>query len=297
MGDKKVKLSNPHLKEIDSDKLYHIGFASSDNLKEDFGDVKFVCLGGSSGRMKRFSQMLCEELKVKFNSNISIEDFTKSDRFSMYKVGPIICASHGMGVPSASILVCEMIKMLHYADVTDVTIFRVGTSGGLGIDAGTVVVTRRALDHKFEPFYEIPILGKTQRFPTGTDDELAKELQDLCGDDIPVRYGDTMCANDFYEAQARLDGPFCGYTSEEKMQYLHDAHKAGVLNVEMECTGFTSLCRRAGIRVAIVCVALLNRLNGDQVSKGEMYHVYERRPLVLVSRYICKKLKDSHYSK
>ena len=97
----------------------------------------------------------------------------------------------------------------------------------------------------------------------------------------------------FYIAQARLDGPFCDYTLEQKMQYLRDAYDAGVKNFEMECTAFTSLCLRAGIRAAVVCVALLNRLEGDQVSKGESYHIYEKRPLALVARYACKKLKNS----
>lgn len=81
------------------------------------------------------------------------------------------------------------------------------------------------------------------------------------------------------------------------MKYLEDAHDAGVRNFEMECTAFTSLCLRAGIRTAVVCVALLNRLKGDQVSKGEFYHLYEKRPLALVARYACKKLKDSCWTK
>ena len=38
----------------------------------------------------------------------------------------------------------------------------------------------------------------------------------------------------FYIAQARLDGPFCDYTLEQKMQYLRDAYDAGVKNFEME---------------------------------------------------------------
>ena len=39
---------------------------------------------------------------------------------------------HGMGVPSASILLHELFKLLHYAGAKDVTLFRMGTSGGLG---------------------------------------------------------------------------------------------------------------------------------------------------------------------
>ena len=35
----------------------------------------------------------------------------------------------------------------------------------------------------------------------------------------------------------------------------------------MESTYFASFCLRAGIPAAIVCVALLNRFEGDQVKK------------------------------
>lgn len=47
--------------------------------------------------------------------------------------------------------------------------------------------------------------------------------------------GKTMCAYDFYEGQGRLDGAFCEYTENDKMNYLKKLHNAGVVNIEMEC--------------------------------------------------------------
>jgi len=32
--------------------------------------------------------------------------------------------------------------------------------------------------------------------------------------------GKTMCCDDFYEGQGRLDGAICEYTLEEKMEFL-----------------------------------------------------------------------------
>lgn len=49
------------------------------------------------------------------------------------------------------------------------------------------------------------------------------------------------------------------------MEYLNKLHDFGVINIEMECTIFGALTYLAGIRSAIVCVALLDRLKGDQV--------------------------------
>lgn len=39
---------------------------------------------------------------------------------------------HGMGVPSISIMLHELIKLLHHAQCRDVILFRLGTSGGVG---------------------------------------------------------------------------------------------------------------------------------------------------------------------
>ena len=64
----------------------------------------------------------------------------------MFKVGPVLSISHGMGVPSLSILLHEVIKLLWHAGVEDATFFRIGTCGGIGTEPGTVVVTTEAVD-------------------------------------------------------------------------------------------------------------------------------------------------------
>ncbi len=38
-----------------------------------------------------------------------------------------------MGVPSATILLHELLKLLKYAGASDVVLFRMGTSGGIGM--------------------------------------------------------------------------------------------------------------------------------------------------------------------
>lgn len=105
--------------------------------------------------------------------------------------------------------------------------------------------------------------------------------------------GKTMCANDFYEAQSRLDGAFCRISLEQKMARLKELNQAGVFNIEMEATVFASMCRSAGIPGAIVCVTLLDRLMGDQVSfeQEQMYSEYQRRPQELVLKFIEQRLK------
>lgn len=65
--------------------------------------------------------------------------------------------------------------------------------------------------------------------------------------------------------QGRLDGAFCGYKEADKMNWLNLLKQKGVMNIEMESSMFSALTNYAGIKASIICVAILNRLNGDQV--------------------------------
>jgi len=49
------------------------------------------------------------------------------------------------------------------------------------------------------------------------------------------------------------------------MDYLKGIHKAGVKNIEMESLSFAALTHHAGIKSAVVCVTIVDRLTGDQV--------------------------------
>lgn len=51
------------------------------------------------------------------------------------------------------------------------------------------------------------------------------------------------------------------------MEYLEKLHKAGVGNIEMESLAFAALTHHAGIKAAVICVAIIDRLKGDQVTE------------------------------
>ena len=110
-------------------------------------------------------------------------------------------------------------------------------------------------------------MGKIVQNEAKLDADLVKELVSLGGNfpNFKTRSGKTVCTNDFYEGQARLDGAFCSYTESQKMEYLQWLKENGVSNIEMESTCFAALTHMGGIKSAVVCVALLDRLNEDQV--------------------------------
>jgi hypothetical protein len=57
------------------------------------------------------------------------------------------------------------------------------------------------------------------------------------------------------------------YTQVDKLNFLTKLHDAGVVNIEMEAGVFSSFTHYLGIRAAICCVTLLDRLAGDQVTR------------------------------
>ena len=147
------------------------------------------------------------------------------------------------------------------------------------------MVTEEALDGQLRPYldtvtqmsisletlnvyHEQIILGKVVSRKAKMDLGLAKNLV-LAGNQFEgymTVLGKTISTDDFYEGQGRLDGAICEYKEEDKMNYLRDVASQGVKNMEMEALVFGALTHMAGVRSAVVCVTLLDRLKGDQVS-------------------------------
>ncbi|KAM9216660.1 uridine phosphorylase 1 isoform 1-T6 [Dugong dugon] len=292
-----IQVLNPNLATMKEDVLYHFSLSTSTHdFPAMFGDVKFVCVGGSPTRIKAFTSYVAQELGLERPGVDHPNICAGTDRYAMYKVGPVLCVSHGMGIPSIAIMLHELIKLLYHARCSNVTIIRIGTSGGIGLEPGSVVITQQAVDACFKPEFEQIVLGKRIIRSTHLDDQLAQELT-RCSkelDEFPTVVGNTMCTLDFYEGQGRLDGAVCTYTEKDKQEYLRAAYAAGIRNIEMECSVFAALCSACGLRAAVVCVTLLNRLDGDQInSPHEVLKEYQQRPQILVGYFIKKCLRKA----
>lgn len=294
--DTTVRLRNPNLELMDQDILYHLGLGSeSHDLVEMFGDIKFVCMSGTPKRCETFAHYIMKELGHKLPTGTRLQDICEySYRYSMYKVGPVLSVSHGMGIPSVGILLHEVIKLMYHAKVQDPIFFRIGTSGGVGLEGGTVVISEEAVDGLLRPTLELPILGKIVQRPALLDKKLQRELKLLAEPDdlFPTLIGKTMCTTDFYEGQGRMDGAFCDFSEAEKMEHLQTLKDNGVVNIEMESLAFAALTHHAGVKAAVVCVTLLDRLKSDQIHyPKEVLEEWQMRPQALVCRYIKKYLQ------
>ena len=84
-----------------------------------------------------------------------------------------------------------------------------------------------------------------------------------------------------------MDGCICEFSQQEQMDYIKRLQQMGIVNIEMECTVLASLCQKTGVKGAIICVALLDRMKGDQVTiSTETYKNYQERPRTLLIKYL-----------
>ncbi|TRY79304.1 hypothetical protein TCAL_06054 [Tigriopus californicus] len=290
-----AQTNNPYLEAMEEDVLYHLGLSTSTHdLAAMFGDIRFVCMGGTPQRMENFAKFIMKEIDHVLQPGTCLQDISRhSHRYAMFKVGPVLCISHGMGVPSMSIVLHEVIKLLSHAKARDPVFFRLGTCGGVDVDPGNVVITEEALDGLLRPVFENIILGKIVQRPTQVDPMVIESLMKL-GEKMKFTTvtGRTLCTNDFYEGQGRVDGAFCNYTKEDKMEYMNHLKQVGVKNIEMESTCFTAMTHMAKCRSAVICVVLVNRLCGDQIlATKETMIEWQNRPQQLVAAYIKQQLK------
>ncbi|NXP59909.1 UPP1 phosphorylase, partial [Chloropsis cyanopogon] len=254
---------------------------------------QFVCVGGSPSRMKAFIAYIAEELGLGSPGCDYPNICAGTDRYAMYKVGPVLSVSHGMGIPSISIMLHELIKLLYHAKCSDITIIRIGTSGGIGLEPGSVVITRQSVDATFKPQLEQVVLGKTVIRSTNLDEQLAKELMQ-CSKEIGqfnTVIGNTMCTLDFYEGKAALYLAVCCIKLLILWRFLPTFNKSSEVNIvyyTLSCTFHVYLSQNLS---AVVCVTLLNRLEGDQISSPHDVLVeYQQRPQKLVGYFIKKSL-------
>lgn len=293
----RVKLQNPHMKDIKVDNLYHLALSTgSHQMKDMFGDIKFVCMGGTTTRMERFAQYVKAGLDIQLPTGADLYDISQaSHRYCMYKVGPVLSVSHGMGSPSLSIVMHELLKLLHYSHcTTDVVMLRLGTCGGIGVPPGSLVVSTGVLNGLLKEELEAFVLGERVTRPCVLDGDLVRELVDVGNRLLPalqIVRGKTLSTDDFYEGQGRLDGAICTYSAEAKRQFMNKLRSMGVRNIEMEASMFAAMCHFAGLKGGVVCVTLLDRLEGDQVDLpgSEMIELQDR-PQELALQFIRHRL-------
>ncbi len=276
------------------DVYYHFGISSADPMLEELRDVRAIIMAGSGGRIKEFAQKWSD-----LNGGAPIVAFPKEDRFVTRYTAGVMFVSHGMGMPSASIAVQEAMRMVYFlkrgelAAMDEVFWARVGTSGGVGLPGGTVVVTSEGLMADLKPYRLLQGGRGTYwfdgMFPAATREAIIAANHDS---GIRIESGKTIATNEFFLEQFRLDGAICLETLETKGEFLEWLHENGVRNIEMEGAMLAAYLNSWGFSsFAMICAVLLNRLEGDQVtSTPEQLHQFSEDSGVVLFNYLSSLL-------
>lgn len=251
------------------DAYYHLGVSSDDPLLAKLRDIRAVVMGGSGSRMIGFAEQWSAE-----NAGAPIVAFPKEDRFVTRYCAGVLFTSHGMGMPSASIAVQEVMRLVYFLKGGDLHALdelfwaRVGTSGGVGLPAGALVVTTEALMADLKPYRLLDGKGGYHWFDGQFPKDIADAIVAANADrGVLITEGKTVATNEFFIEQFRLDGAFTLTTDDDKMAWLRWLDENGVRNIEMEGAMLAGYLNHWGFRrFAMVCTTMLNRLDGDQVT-------------------------------
>lgn len=197
--------------------LYHLGFGADDLAP----GTRIALLSGDPAR----SESIATE---HLTDGRTLARHRGLDAFAASLPGgaPVVCATSGMGAPSMSIVVNELVQL-----GID-TIIRVGTSGSIQdhVAAGAVVIGQGALTNQGAAADIAPV-----EFPSVADPFLTVALANAA-----VRLGvdhhvGVMASTDtFYEGQERTESSANPHLVRRLRGMIDEYQALGVLNFEME---------------------------------------------------------------
>ena len=229
-------------------RLYHIGFG-----RDDLGDdpPQIALLSGDPERARAIAQTHLRDVRV-----LSEHRGLNSYLGRLPGGRPILSATSGMGAPSLSIVVNELVQ-------TGIKqIIRVGTCGSIQAHVlpGSVVITRAALCRQGAANDIAP-----PEYPAAADPFLTVALVEAARElGVDHHMGITASVDTFYEGQERSESAnphllrwLRGITEE----YRH----LNVLNYEMEAGTLFKMAGVYGFAAACICGAVAQRTTSESV--------------------------------
>ncbi len=213
------------------------------HLRAEEGDyAPLVLLPGDPNRARRISERFDEGSARQVNDHRGLLGFTGT-----YNGSPVSVQTSGMGTPSLSIVVEELLRLGAQR------LIRVGTCGGIakGLRTGELVIATAAC----------PVDGATTTYLHGeayapaADFALTRALVDAADEaGIAVRTGLVASVDVFYNTDA---------------DYAQRWRDRGVLAFEMEASALFFLAARGGVQAA--CALTVSDVLSEEVSTEESY--------------------------
>jgi len=228
--------------------FYHIGFG-----RDELGSPPptLALLSGDPERARLIAQTYLQDIRL-LSENRGLNSYVGS----LANDRPLLSATSGMGAPSLSIVVNELVQ------VGIRQIIRIGTCGSIQpyVPVGSIVISSAALCRQGAANDIAPI-----EYPAAADPFLTVALVKAARDLGVEHYmGITASVDTFYEGQERTDS-----ANPYLLRSLHgiteEYRRLNVLNYEMECG---TLFKMAGVyNFAAACVSgvVAQRTVGENV--------------------------------
>lgn len=199
------------------DRLYHIGFGRSDLAD----GTTIALLSGDPSRSETIAEQYLADARP-------LSRHRGLDSFAGTLPGgtPVVCATSGMGAPSMSIVVNELVQ----AGIS--TIIRIGTSGSIQphVKKGSVVIGSGALTNQGAALDVAPA-----EFPAVADPFLTVALADAATAVGVAHHVGVMASTDtFFEGQGRAETSANPHLLRRLDGMVQEYQHLGVLNFEME---------------------------------------------------------------
>lgn len=230
-------------------KLYHIGFGT-----EDLGDnpPKLAFLSGEPERSRYIAQNYLRDFRL-------LSDYRGLNSYLGYLSNgqPILAATSGMGAPSLSIVVNELIRV----GITE--IIRVGTCGSIQphVPIGSLVISQAALCRQGAANDIAPL-----EYPAAADPfltvALARSAQAL---KVDYHLGITASVDTFYEGQERYESSANPHLQRWLQGITQEYRNLNILNYEMEAGTLFKMAGVYGFSAGCICAVVAQRTEKESI--------------------------------
>lgn len=233
-----------------TDRFYHIGFGSAD-LGGDPPTIALLC--GDPQRARRIAQ---ETPHVICRKTLSENRGLNSYLCALESGRTFLAATSGMGAPSLSIVVNELVQ------VGIRTIIRVGTCGSISeqVRIGSLVISLAALCRQGAAEDIAPT-----EYPAAADPFLTVALVEAARQlGIAHHVGVTASVDSFYEGQERSDSAR-PHLLRRLQGITEEYRQLNILNYEMEAGTLFKMGLIYGFAAGCVCAVLAERIGSEKV--------------------------------
>jgi len=232
--------------------LYHLGFS-----QDDLGiqSPTIALLSGDPERASLIAQTYLQDVHL-LSENRGLNSYFGS----LPNGSTILSATSGMGAPSLSIVVNELVQ------VGIKQIIRIGTCGSIQnhVTVGSIVISRAALCRQGAANDIAPI-----EYPAAADPFLTVALVEAA-QELGVKHhlGITASVDTFYEGQERTDS--ANHSLMRSLQGITEEYRRlNILNYEMECGTLFKMAGVYNFAAACVCGVVAQRTISENVSLEE----------------------------